>query len=194
MAKESRRLAVSADSDGIEDDHESDSDEDEEEEDSGAELEDLDNGLSAELPPRSTPLQEVIAKVEAVTPAPLSVKAEPSAARAGQKRKSMADAIHETATADRNARIKMMEVKEKEKTARAETKETIKSRTLMTLEGQRMQHQREQAALDRAHALAVLDKQIELERLRAGVAPSSMIAPVAGPTQPALPWSLDPNL
>lgn len=87
----------------------------------------------------------------------------------GQKRKSMADAIQDVAAADRNTRIKIVEFKEREKTARVTARERIKRKGLIDLEARRMEHDHREAVERHQHDLLMMDKQIELERIRAGL-------------------------
>jgi hypothetical protein len=65
----------------------------------------------------------------------------------------------------RVTRIKIAEVQAKEKTAR----EKLKRQTLANIELQRLKFQREEGEKQRAHEVMMMDRQIELERLRAMV-------------------------
>ncbi|KAJ7911696.1 hypothetical protein B0H13DRAFT_2328078 [Mycena leptocephala] len=97
------------------------------------------------------------------TPAP-RVKAEPSQASAarGTKRKSVHDQVEALATQDRVQRLKVAEVREREKTARAKHKYDTKSE----LELAKLQHQQVEAEHQRQHEFAMLERQIQLERMR----------------------------
>lgn len=62
-------------------------------------------------------------------------------------------------------RVKIAEVQAREKTARKK----LKHQTLANTELQRLQFQREEGEKQRAHEIMMMDRQIELERLRAVV-------------------------
>ena len=96
----------------------------------------------------------------------------------GIKRKvSMMDQITELANEDRSQRLKIIEVKQKEKTRRSQAKYQTQSK----LELARMRHQEQQAALQRQHDLVMMERQMELERLRSTTAyPQALLAPQAG--------------
>jgi len=62
----------------------------------------------------------------------------------------------------RATRIKIVEVQAKEKTAR----EKVKRETLAEIELERLRFQREEGEKQHAHEVMMMDRQIELERLR----------------------------
>jgi hypothetical protein len=63
----------------------------------------------------------------------------------------------------RLTRIKLAEIHATEKTAR----EKVKRQTFADVEVERLRFQREEGEKQRAHELMMMDRQIELERLRA---------------------------
>lgn len=83
----------------------------------------------------------------------------------GQKRKTISDMVRDESEHIRVTRIKIAEVQAKEKTAR----EKLKRQTLANIELQRLKFQREEGEKQRAHEVMMMDRQIELERLRAMV-------------------------
>jgi hypothetical protein len=134
------------------------------------------------------------------TPSPAKV-AVPSGSQApprGQKRKSIADTLAETVAAKRKARAQLYTMAAREKTQRAAERERIKRSSTEKIELARLDHQRTEASAQRMHEERMLDKQIELERLRAvshppfeghrrmtntypGPAPGSWLDPSLGP-------------
>lgn len=113
----------------------------------------------------------------------------------GTKRKvSMMDQITELANEDRSQRLKIIEVKQKEKTRRSQ----VKYLTQNELELARMKHQEQQAALQRQHDLVMMERQMELERLRnnsnATAYPPAPLAPGAYPGPAYGRFGIDPNL
>lgn len=118
------------------------------------------------------------AEIEVVTPGP-----KPSASAAkGQKRKTVSDMVWSESEHIRLTRIKIAEVYAKEKTAR----EKVKRRTLAELELERLRFQREEGEKQRTHEVMMMDRQLELERLRAVAA--GRIPP------PTLDSNIDPML
>jgi hypothetical protein len=113
----------------------------------------------------------------------------------GTKRKvSVMDHVTELANEDRSQCLKMIEVKQKEKTRRSQAR----YQTQNELELARMRHQEQQAALQRQHDLVMMERQMELERLRNNSAtayPQATLAPGAYPG-PAYGgrFGIDPNL
>jgi hypothetical protein len=97
------------------------------------------------------------------TPAATSAVPPASSASRGQKRKSIADSIAEVSAHERNNRIKIAKINATAKTDRATQRETIKRQSNMDMELARMQHQREEAAAQRAHEAAMFDRQATLE-------------------------------
>jgi hypothetical protein len=81
----------------------------------------------------------------------------------GQKCKTISDMVQEESEHIRVTRIKIAEFQAKEKTAR----DKVKRQTLANIELQRLQFQREEGEKQRAHEVMMMDRQIELERLRA---------------------------
>ncbi|KAJ7858305.1 hypothetical protein B0H13DRAFT_2356586 [Mycena leptocephala] len=166
----------------------SDSDEDDDSSDviSGWDKTDEEDILS--ISSHSSPLRPSTPK----TPAP-RVKAEPSQASAarGTKRKSVHDQVEALATQDRVQRLKVAEVREREKTARAKHKYDTKSE----LELAKLQHQQMEAERQRQHEFAMLERQIQLERLRQQAGPSTY-GPPGGPAFGAPPpaSAFDPQL
>src|SRR6267154_579216 len=84
---------------------------------------------------------------------------------ASKKRKSVHDMAREVADAEREARLLMNETNAKERTAREQIKRRSAFDTALAVERMRV----EQAAAQRAHELVMIEKQIELERIRAGI-------------------------
>jgi hypothetical protein len=82
----------------------------------------------------------------------------------------------------RVTRVKIAELQAKEKTAR----EKVKRQTAANIEFQRLQFQREEGEKQRAHEVMMMDRQIELERLRAIV--EGLISPPIQNSQ------IDPSL
>jgi hypothetical protein len=112
----------------------------------------------------------------------------------GMKRKlSTIDQITELANEDRSQRLKVIEVKQREKTRRSQAK----YQTQNELELARMRHQEQQAALQRQHDLVMMDRQMEFERLRKGSAtgyPQVPVIPGAYPGPAYGRFGIDPNL
>jgi hypothetical protein len=113
----------------------------------------------------------------------------------GTKRKvSMMDQITELANEDRSQRLKIIEVKQREKTRRSQAK----FQTQNELELARMRHQEQQAALQRQHDLIMMERQMELERLRNGTAAYPQATVTLTPAYPGPAYGgrfgIDPNL
>ena len=88
----------------------------------------------------------------------------------GQKQKFMADSIIKVSACERENQIKIAKINATAKTERSNQRESIKRRTNLELELARMQHQRDEAAAQRAHEAAMFDRQASLEMARAGQA------------------------
>ena len=90
----------------------------------------------------------------------------------------------------KKSRAEATKVKEKEN---AQLPADKKQSTAFKIEQARLEHQLQQAEAQRAHELKMLDKQIELERLRMGsnITPAGHMYPRAGP--PPDSW-IDPLL
>ncbi|KAF8815447.1 hypothetical protein BYT27DRAFT_7213930 [Phlegmacium glaucopus] len=101
------------------------------------------------------------------------------------------DQITELANEDRSQCLKIIEVKQKEKTRRLQTK----YQTQNELELACMKHQEQQAALQRQHDLHMMERQMELERIRTTANPQATFAPGVyhGPAYGGH-FGVDPNL
>ncbi|KAG1727215.1 kinase-like domain-containing protein [Suillus lakei] len=140
-------------------------------------------------PPSSPPNQPT-------TPASHAKPEPPSIRRAsGQKRKTMHSHIEDLTTSLGESRVKVARVREREHTLRAQAKEDRKKAEFDS----RLQFKAAEAERQRAHELAMLERQIELERLRAQ--PNFASSSSAGPRQsdpshsgPSIPWAIDPSL
>ncbi|KAJ7461893.1 hypothetical protein FB451DRAFT_1404398 [Mycena latifolia] len=145
------------------------------EEDSGEDADSISISSSPPMRPK--------AKTPA-TPA-VKIKAEPpsvSASARGTKRKTTHEHVAEIASQDRAQRIKLMELKEKAKTARARAKYDAKTQ----LELARLKHQEEEAARQRQHDMFMIDRQMQLEAMRRG-GPVPAPYPMGGPANGAPP-------
>jgi hypothetical protein len=78
------------------------------------------------------------------------------------KRKAIADKVQEIADMDCSQRMKIAKVKEQEKTNRSQ----VKYQSKHALEMARMEFQHREAECARQHQFQMLEKQVELERLR----------------------------
>jgi hypothetical protein len=87
----------------------------------------------------------------------------PTSAVKGRKRKTISDMIWDESEHIRLTRIKIAEVYAKEKT----TREKVKRQSVAEVELERLRFQREEGEKQRAHEVMMMDRQIELERLRA---------------------------
>jgi hypothetical protein len=96
------------------------------------------------------------------TPTPKAKVEYPTSIPRTNKRKAIADRVQEIADMDRSQRMKIAEVKEREKTSRSQAKYQSKH----ALEMARMEFQRREAEYARQHQLQMLEKQVELERLK----------------------------
>ncbi|KAJ7454930.1 hypothetical protein B0H11DRAFT_2068140 [Mycena galericulata] len=130
---------------------------------------------------------------------PVQVKPEPTHASVGRsgprgtKRKSIQEHVEEIATADRAQRTKVAEIREHGKTVRAKGKFEAKSE----LELAKMRHQATEAERQRQHEIAMMDRQMELERIRqAGPAAFGPPQVPGGPAYGAPPpqSAYDPSL
>jgi hypothetical protein len=81
----------------------------------------------------------------------------------GQKRKTISEMVRDESEHVRVTRIKIAEVQAKEKT----TREKVKRQGLAGIELERLRFQREEGEKQRAHEVMMMDRQIELERMRA---------------------------
>ena len=75
--------------------------------------------------------------------------------------------ISEMANEDRSQRVKIIEAKQKGKTLRSKVKYTTQNE----LEMAHLRHQETQSALQRQHDLVMIDRQMEVERIRAAAHP-----------------------
>lgn len=82
------------------------------------------------------------------------------------KRKSVSDTIADATEKERHTRLKMTEVNAKQKTTRALGTAKYKQDAKIEVKKMELAFQREENNYQRQHELAVLEKQIELERLR----------------------------
>lgn len=123
--------------------------------------------------------------------AKIKAEAVPVSSACGSKRKSMHDHIQELTSQDRSQRIKLTEVKEHEKTLRAQAKYEARSQ----LDIARLQHQEREAMRQREHEMRMMERQIELEMLRRGPPAAAMYgsgAPAYGAPPPN--FAFDPAL
>ncbi|KAJ7091297.1 hypothetical protein C8R43DRAFT_1142026 [Mycena crocata] len=159
--------------------------------DAGRKAKDDDDNKSISV--ASSPPRPAAAKAP-VTPAS-KFKTEPasiSASARGAKRKSTHEHVAEIAAQDRSQRLKLMEVKEKGKTRRAQVKYDAKT----SLEFARLRHQTEQAERQRQHDIFMMNRQVQLEEIRrGGPSPASQSYPPGGPAYGAPPpFAFDPSL
>jgi hypothetical protein len=87
----------------------------------------------------------------------------------------MHERIEEMASQDRSQRIKLTDIKEKQKTARATAKYDAKN----SLEMARLQHQQREAEAQRQHELVMMERQMQLEAMR-----QRQLPPAPAPTNP----------
>ncbi|KAJ7328953.1 hypothetical protein DFH08DRAFT_317959 [Mycena albidolilacea] len=111
---------------------------------------DDDNSGDENLP--ATPVVKV--KAEARAP--------PLSSARGVKRKSMHDHIQDLTTQNHTKQIKLTEVKERERTARAKAKYDAKNH----LEMARLEHQEREAERQCVHELQLLERRIQFEAMR----------------------------
>ncbi|KDR81305.1 hypothetical protein GALMADRAFT_222736 [Galerina marginata CBS 339.88] len=122
----------------------------------------------------------------------------PASTPQSTKRKaSVMEQITEMAHEDRSQRVKIVEVKQRGKTHRSRVKYTTQN----DLEMARLKHQESQSALQREHDLAMMDRQMEVERIRAAAhahfPPGHYRGPDPAATGYGLPLphhAIDPNL
>ncbi|KAI6000094.1 hypothetical protein EDD15DRAFT_2193544 [Pisolithus albus] len=91
-----------------------------------------------------------------------------SVSQSAKKHKTPQDFIKEVAHAEREVQVSMNEINAREKTARERIKRKVAHDTAVELETMRLRVQREEAAAQRAHELAMMDKQIQLALLQQG--------------------------
>ena len=84
--------------------------------------------------------------------------------------------ITKMANEDRSQRVKIIEAKQKGKTRCSR----VKYATQNELEMARLKHQETQSALQRQHDLAMMDRQMEVERIRATANPPFPPGPYHG--------------
>ncbi|KAJ7621659.1 hypothetical protein DFH06DRAFT_1143662 [Mycena polygramma] len=151
----------------------------------GRETADVDESDGGSISISSSPAMRSKAK------SPTIIKSEPtsvSASARGAKRKTTHEHVAEIASQDRVQRIKLMELKEKGKTARSRAKYDAK--TQFQLELARMKHQEAEAERQRQHDIFMMDRQMQLETLRrSGPIPAPVHQPFApgGPANGAPP-------
>ena len=97
--------------------------------------------------------------VSATVPSPSA----PLSVSRGQKRKSIADSITDISACEQDNRIKIAKINASAKTQCSTERERIKRHTHMEMELVRLQHQRDEAAAQRAHEALMFNKQIALE-------------------------------
>ena len=112
----------------------------------------------------------------------------------GQKRKAgMMDQIADATSALRDSQIKIAKANAEEKTTRALEREKLKRQGQLNIELARMNHQAGEAAAQRAHEIFMMDRQIQLEAMKAGHGgPVSYAGGGGGPA--GAPFALDPVL
>lgn len=127
-------------------------------------------------------------KATARTPAKSSTTGPSTSA---QKRRQPIEVIAEAATDDRYARVDLLKFKERKKTERS----TAKARFAYKAEVAKLKRQqleldlaREEAERQRNFQREMMERQIELERIRAGVVPGPAGHP-AGPPPPGPPYN-----
>jgi len=135
----------------------------------------LDNSSDVgDLSPIATPVKIKIPMVSSLASKPTSVR-----------KKTAADLAREVADAERQARLHMTHINAKERTAREQIKQKSARKSALELEELRLRHQQEEGERQRAHELKMLERQIELERIRAGM---------QAPLPPSSQFPLDPQL
>jgi hypothetical protein len=103
--------------------------------------------------------------------------------------------IEDLTTSLGEARVKVARVREREQTLRTQAKEERKKAEFDS----RLQFRAAEAERQRMHELAMLERQIELERLRSTAAhfaaPPPFLGPPSGPPAgPSIDWAIDPSL
>lgn len=111
----------------------------------------------------------------------------PASKPVNKKRKSLADTASDIAGHERINRRRITEDLAKEKTRRSTAREHIKREAHFNIEMARMEHATNDANARRAHELVMMDRTMELERLRAG-------NHAAGPNYEAPNHMLDPGM
>ena len=91
----------------------------------------------------------------------------------GKRRKGMLQHVQELAAADRDTRLKMVEVRAREKTRRRIEREKLRCEA----ERVRLDFEARERERQRAHELQMLTMQLEIERIRAGQVTSHALAP-----------------
>ncbi|KAG6913229.1 hypothetical protein DXG01_008585, partial [Tephrocybe rancida] len=109
-------------------------------------------------------------------------KAPTSRVSTSLKRKGIEGMVADVGQAARDATVKVARIRFEEKTRGATKKEEIKCKSIVNIELARLEHARAESLAQRAHELAMLNRQIELERMRqshlpAPSAPSAHIIP-----------------
>ncbi len=84
-----------------------------------------------------------------------------------QKRKSIQDQIKDIAEQEQQNRVKIAKINAKEKTVRAKARVAEKGQMALHLKQVRMQFQHDKAEHHRVHELAMIDRQIQLELIKA---------------------------
>lgn len=110
-------------------------------------------------------LSPIVTPVKIKIPAASSMALKPSSVR----KKTAADLAWEVANAEHQARLHMTRINAKERTAREQVKQRSARRSAIELEELRLRHQQEEGERQRAHELRMVERQIELERIRAGM-------------------------
>ena len=108
--------------------------------------------------------------------------ASPSAAQSSvKKKKSPQELACDIVEGERAAQLQMSAHSAKEKTKRELIKWEAAYNTALEIERLRLKHQAEESANQWAHELMLVDRQIQLEKLRAGVGSTSSTPPVIDP-------------
>ena len=121
------------------------------------------SSISSSSPPHSSDCKALASVPSKPTP---KVKTDVTAMSTtqGTKCKSIHEHVQEIAMQDCTQRLKLIEVKQQEKTNHAQ----VKSQAKNTLEMARMEYQWREAERQCQHELSMLDRQIELKQLRRG--------------------------
>lgn len=113
----------------------------------------------------------------------------------GQKRKaSIMDQITDATSALRDSQIKIAKTNAEEKTTRALKREKLKRQGQFNIELARMNHQVREAAAQRAHEVFMMDRQIQLESIKAGLGYPVPYVGGGGGGPAGAPFALDPAL
>ena len=86
----------------------------------------------------------------------------PAVSQSAKKRKTPQELIKEVADAEREVRLAMNQSNAQQCTAREQIKRQAARDTAVELESMRLKAQREEGAAQRAHELAMMERQIEL--------------------------------